>query len=175
MVYTQPRGRPRKGCWWDSHNGRWVKASSVRSTTPPTASCASADAVRQATERREEELRRQREQEEAERAEAEWRRAEAERLQAEARAAERRERATETYAKSLQPYLPPGCHVYYMTPAGDVYDASKPRRTPRPLGMDALLAQSKPAKRARLVTRKVYGPTDDLAAGEWEYREVWEE
>ena len=133
MSFTQPRGRPRKGCYWNTTRGGWEPSdchnAAVRIVKPPP-SVDPALLAKRALET-EERLKRQAE-EEAQREEDERivaeKRAERICVEEEARRVEDVQRRTERYPKCLKSYLPAPCHIYYMTPDNCVYGVDDPRR-----------------------------------------------
>ena len=80
-------------------------------------------------------------------------------------ARERRERATELRAQEIQKFT--SAPVYYVDSHGTLHLANAPMRPKKRVSIPTREPQW------RFVERKVYGPTDDMVVGEWEYRDVW--
>lgn len=132
-LHPQPRARPRKGCQWDPHHGRWV---AIDPTFFPAYRQNDARERALQKERNDLEMQEQtRAAEEAARAEEAAAREAAEREVRAAEAAalaaseERRRNAPKRYAQEIKSRA--GCPVYYLDSEGRTFEADEEPPAPK--------------------------------------------
>lgn len=160
MSFPQPRGRPRKGCYWNTTRGSWVPSvgqnTAVRVANPsrPPPSVDPTFLAKRALEEEERLNVRQRRRHNARRTSASRQRSA---LNAFASKKKRTVSKISSVGRSGTPLrqvpqvescLPAPCHIYYMTPGNCVYGVDEPRHEHKPLDIASLLAEAPRVRRS---------------------------